>query len=456
MRIRVLNRLVVAAAAAAFVSGCAVATDPAGSGPAPSMSDRGQVAAVARAGYPDVPAIRSRLSALIASPVDADAAVKIALLANPDLHRVYFDLRIPAEAIVAAIDATGPEDGVEIRFVERALGGLRRSSAEVESLNFESAKLAAAGEIARLALDVRKAHAAAVGATQVANLVDEAKMASEAAAELGRRMARVGNWPRLNEFRESAALGEASVQAARARQAALVARNRLTRLLGVWGEEARYRLPDALPGLPEALPAIADPEASALAQRYDLRALLIEIAAEVREFELDGYDNGSVSVGEFRDVTIGRPLGSGGVERKMRVPVFDLSAQANFGKQARFMTLVNQTSRLSISVRADAREAYVAYRTAHDIARHYSAHMLPLQTRIMDESVLRYNGMLQSVFDLLADARQRTAVQVAAVEALRDFWIASADLRGALVGGGYAGGMPAAAVPGGGAAAPGH
>lgn len=454
MRIRAFNRLVVAAAAAAFVSGCAVATNSVGSGPTPSLSDRGQVAAAARAGYPDVPAIRSRLSALISSPVDVDAAVKIALLANPDLHRIYFDLRIPAESVVAAIDATGPEDGVEIRFVERVLGGLRRSSAEVESLNFESAKLAAAGEIAKLALDVRKAHAAAVGATQVARLVDDAKMASEAAAELGRRMARVGNWPRLNEFRESAALGEASVQAARARQASLVARNRLTRLLGVWGEEAGYRLPDALPGLPEALPAIADPEALALAQRYDLRALLIEIAAEVREFELDGY--GSVTVGEFRDVAIARPLGSDGTERKMRVPVFDLSTQANFSKQARFMTLVNQTSRLSISVRADAREAYVAYRTAHDIARHYSTHMLPLQTRIMDESVLRYNGMLQSVFDLLADARQRTAVQVAAVEALRDFWIASADLRGALVGGGYAGGMPAAAVPGGGAAAPGH
>lgn len=454
MRIRALNRLVVAAAAAAFVSGCAVATDPAG--PAPSMSNRGQVATVARAGYPDVPAIRSRLSALISSPVGADAAVKIALLANPNLHRVYFDLRISAESVVAALDATGPEDGVEIRFVERVLGGLRRSSAEVESLNFESAKLAAAGEIARLALDVRKAHAAAVGAAQVANLVDEAKMASEAAAELGRRMARVGNWPRLNEFRESAALGEASVQAARARQASLVARNRLTRLLGVWGEEARYRLPDALPGLPEALPAIADPEALALAQRYDLRALMIEIAAEIREFELDGYDKGGVPVSEFRDVPAGRLLGSDGTERRLRVPVFDLSTQASFGKQGRFMALVNRTSRLSIDVRADAREAYVAYRTAHDIARHYATHMLPLQTRIMDESVLRYNGMLQSVFDLLADARQRTAVQVAAVEALRDFWVASADLRGALVGGGYAGGMPAAAVPGGGAAAPGH
>jgi outer membrane protein TolC len=454
MRIRALRGLLVAASAASFVAGCAVATGP--SSVAPSMPDPGQVAAESRAGYPDVPAIRSRLSSLISGTVDADAAVRVALLASPDLHRIYFDLRIPPETILAAIDATGPEDAVELRFVERALGELRRSSSEVEALNFETAKLAAAGEIARLALDVRKAHAAAVGATHVARLVEESRVASEAAAELGRRMARVGNWPRLNEFRESAALGEASVQAARARQASLVARNRLTRLLGVWGEDTRYRLPETLPGLPDALPTIADPEALAVAQRYDLRALTIEIAAEVREFELDGYDKASVTVSEFREMPVGRALGAGAPERRVRVPIFDLSAQAGAAKQARFMALVNQASRLSINVRADAREAYVAYRTAFDIARHYSTHMLPLQTRIMDENVLRYNGMLQSVFELLADARQRTAVEVAATEALRDLWIADADRRGALIGGGYAGAMPAASVPGGGAAAPGH
>jgi hypothetical protein len=48
--------------------------------------------------------------------------------------------------------------------------------------------------------------------------------------------------------------------------------------------------------------------------------------------------------------------------------------------------------------------------------------------------VLRYNGMLIGVFELLADARTQIASVNAAIEALRDFWIAQADLDMALIG----------------------
>jgi outer membrane protein TolC len=48
--------------------------------------------------------------------------------------------------------------------------------------------------------------------------------------------------------------------------------------------------------------------------------------------------------------------------------------------------------------------------------------------------VLRYNGMLIGVFELLADARTQIASVNASIEALRDFWIAQADLDMALIG----------------------
>jgi hypothetical protein len=48
--------------------------------------------------------------------------------------------------------------------------------------------------------------------------------------------------------------------------------------------------------------------------------------------------------------------------------------------------------------------------------------------------VLRYNGMLISVFELLADARQQVASVNAYIAALRDFWIADATLQLALTG----------------------
>ena len=45
-----------------------------------------------------------------------------------------------------------------------------------------------------------------------------------------------------------------------------------------------------------------------------------------------------------------------------------------------------------------------------------------------------YNGMLIGVFELLADARVQIAGVNAAIESLRDFWIAQADLDMALIG----------------------
>jgi len=48
--------------------------------------------------------------------------------------------------------------------------------------------------------------------------------------------------------------------------------------------------------------------------------------------------------------------------------------------------------------------------------------------------VLRYNGMLIGVFELLADARLQIASVQASIDALRDFWLADADLDAALVG----------------------
>ena len=48
--------------------------------------------------------------------------------------------------------------------------------------------------------------------------------------------------------------------------------------------------------------------------------------------------------------------------------------------------------------------------------------------------LLRYNGMLVGVFELLADARAQIGAVVAAIEAQRDFWLADAALNAALAG----------------------
>jgi hypothetical protein len=60
--------------------------------------------------------------------------------------------------------------------------------------------------------------------------------------------------------------------------------------------------------------------------------------------------------------------------------------------------------------------------------------IVPLRQRIRDENVLRYNGMLIGVFELLADARAQIASVNSAIDARREFWLADADLQMAMLG----------------------
>ena len=120
------------------------------------------------------------------------------------------------------------------------------------------------------------------------------------------------------------------------------------------------------------------------------------------------------------------------------------------------MQAVNRTIETAVEARSEVRETYSAYRTAFDLARHYRDEIVPLRKRISEEVLLRYNGMLMSVFELLADSREQVTAVNAAIETLRDFWIAEADMQMALTGRSpgaaplLRGGAPGAAAPVGG------
>ena len=89
---------------------------------------------------------------------------------------------------------------------------------------------------------------------------------------------------------------------------------------------------------------------------------------------------------------------------------------------------------MAVQARSEAREAYHGWRTAYDVAKHYRDEIVPLRRFINEEIVLRYNGMLASVWDLLSDARMNIAAVNASMEAQRDFWLADTDLQLTLTG----------------------
>ncbi len=99
---------------------------------------------------------------------------------------------------------------------------------------------------------------------------------------------------------------------------------------------------------------------------------------------------------------------------------------------------MSRVAETALNARSEVRQAYTGYRTAFDTAKHYREEIVPLRKRISEENVLRYNGMLISVFELLADAREQVAAVNAAIDATRDYWLAETELQAAMTGAGSA------------------
>ena len=113
-----------------------------------------------------------------------------------------------------------------------------------------------------------------------------------------------------------------------------------------------------------------------------------------------------------------------GFEIELELPLFDWGGAKVAQGRGDLHAVGAAASPRRPSTRArEVREAYSAYRDrVSTLARHYRDEIVPLRKRISEEKLLRYNGMLISVFELLADAREQVASVNAAIEALRDFW----------------------------------
>jgi outer membrane protein TolC len=388
-----------------------------------------------------------RVQALLARPLGPDEAVQVALLNHRGLQAAYAELGITQAEVVQAGRLPNPgfsfgrvTQGAEIE-LERGLHfNLARVLAwplvqRLEARRLAQAQTQVAQQVLALAGDTRKAWVQAVAAQEGVRYSRQVMQAAEASAELARRMAQVGNFNKLQQAREQAFYAEAALNLVRAQQQALATRERLTRLLGLWGEQTGFALPERLPDLPAQPREQPDIERTALAQRLDVAAARAGVEQTAQQLGLTRTTRfiNVLELGASRSSS-NEGHRQRGWEVGLELPLFDWGGARVARAEAVYMQAVHQAAQTAIDARSEVREAYGAYRAAWDIARHHREEIVPLRARISEENLLRYNGMLIGVFELLADARAQIASVHAAIDALRDFWIAQAELDMALVG----------------------
>lgn len=452
------TRLAIAALALIALSGCATFRNDGGFGPVEQVAkDRlGKQVTWARSDA-DRDAIDRRVTQLLEQPLSVDDAVQVALLNNRGLQASFAELGISDADMVQAGRLPNPGfsfgrltqgSGVEIdRSIQFNLARLLMLPMvnQIESRRLEQTRGAIALSVLSLASETRKAYYLAVAADETGRYMLQVQTAAEAGAELARRQTQAGNWNKLQQAREQSFYADAALNLARSEQTRGAARERLTRLMGLWGQQTQFRLPERLPDLPKAPNDLPDIEQTAMARRLDVQAAKLgteQLAQNLGLTRATRFVN-VLEVGVVRNSYRDAPS-ERGYTISVELPLFDWGDARVAKAEATYMQAVNRAAETAINARSEVRGAYANYRTSYDIARHFRDEIVPLKKRISEENQLRYNGMLIGVFELLADARSQITSVNGYIEALRDFWLAQADLDMALIGTPSMTAMPAA------------
>ncbi|AOI72449.1 TolC family protein [Burkholderia ubonensis] len=393
-------------------------------------------------------AVAKRTQELLAGPLTMDDAVQVALLNNRGLQASYAELglseadlvqagRLPNPGFTFSRTRAGNGDlSIGRTFSANVLGLLTLPFAtRIEGRRFEQTKLETADGMLKVAADARRAYVNAVAAEQAARYAEQVKDSADAGAELASRMRQAGNFSKLDYAREQAFYADSVAQLARTRQQAVAAREKLTRTMGVWGTGTQYALPERLPDLPKARPDLGDLESYAMQNRLDIQAAKLQtqgVASSLGLTKATRFIN-ALDVGYVNNYETDKGH-EHGYEINIEIPVFDWGGAKVARAEAIYMRSANQLARTAIDARSEVRESYSAYVTSYDVAKHYRDEVVPLRKTISDELLLRYNGMLASVFELLADSREQVGAVNSYIDSLKDYWLAETDLQQAVGG----------------------
>lgn len=412
----------------------------------------------------DAEAAKSRVKQLMAKKtIDADTAVQVALINNKGLQAAYADLGDSAAnawqstmlvnpKVSLGLTGKGTPGLAAYRTIEGMIAtnilalATQKRTIDIADTAFRKAELAAAMQTMQLAADTRRAWITAVASWETVTQLNRAQTAADAASELAKKLGEAGSLTQGGQAREHVFYAELAAQTAKARLEAKLAKEELTRLMGLWGGDADYQVPNRLPQLPKAMAKRDQIEAEALKRRVDLQMAKLDLEATAKSYNLTEATRYVTDLEIISGFETERTKDNGTVESETTgkadlefiIPIFD-SGEARMRKaELAYMRAANLLAEKAVNVRSEARSAYLAYRSNYDIARHYRNSVLPLRTKIEEESQLTYNGMISNTFELLADSREKVNSMLLAVNAKRDFWLSEANLAPAIYGGGAA------------------
>jgi cobalt-zinc-cadmium efflux system outer membrane protein len=402
---------------------------------------------------PASPGAANEVATLLHAPLTADSAARIALLNSATFQAALEELGAGAGALAQATTPENPELDLELLYPREGDEAPHVEVQVVQSLTsllaipwrrgiaragLAAGRWRAVAAAVDLAAEARVAFYHALAARQILTLQRAIAEAAGLSFELATRLHQAGNITDLALVQEQALLEQARLDLADAELAVKESRERLNATLGLWGEQTGWTISGDLEDIEHigAQPAdLGQLEADAVARSLALAELRAEAEAAAGAVGVARLSSWLPDIGA--GVGAQREEGSWhvGPALTLSLPLFDLGQGERATAWARLRQARLQYRGRAIEVRSEARAVGQRYQAAAARATRLRDVVLPLRQRILDETLLQYNAMNASPFELLVARQQQIQASRQYIESLRDAWIAHVAIQQLRAGG---------------------
>jgi outer membrane protein, heavy metal efflux system len=387
---------------------------------------------------------------LLRKPLTVDTAVQVALLNNRPLQATFEEIGLSAADLIEAATIPNPRVDLAIRFPDKPPSGtyidygaaidflsivmipLKKRVAKVQ---LEAAALRVGDATLELVSQVKTAFYSLQASQQLLRRFKLIVDTSAASLDLAQRQHEAGNITDVALAQQQASYSRSRLDVATTEAEIRRNREKLNRLLGLWGVDTDWQIAGELPEVPNSDLPIRGLERLAISQRLDLQAKYLRVTSQTKNlgltksFRLLGALNFGVNSERETDSQTRT-----GPTFAIELPIFN-QGQARIARgEAALRQAQDKLEALAIDVRSQIRELRDELATRRAIVRFYQDELLPGQRRILNESLINYNAMVIGNFELFTTKAEEARAEREYLEAVRDYWITRAELERAVGG----------------------
>ncbi|MEO6971603.1 MAG: TolC family protein [Chthoniobacterales bacterium] len=402
-------------------------------------------------GGPEDAQIEQGVQGLLRRQLTAGSAAQIALLNNRELQARFEEIGIAQADVIQAGLISNPNFSASFRFPDRPPSGSNIEYAIAQNFldllvlplrkRIANAQLAqtevhVADEVLKLAMEVKIAFYTAQARQQLLDRLRVITETNETAAEFTKRLHDAGNTSDLELANQQGSYEQSRLEVAQTELQVRRDRERLNRLLGLWGPQTNWTMADHLPELPGGEGSLRNLESRAVAQRLDLQAARMQLDLVGQSLALrtkTRYLPAGIKLGVD---TEREPDGQRvtGPTLDLELPIFN-QGQGEIAKlTAQYRQAQRELEAMAINIRSEVREARDQLVAARDLTSYIGKRLLPTQQQALNLTLQQYNFMLKGAYDLLLAKQNEVAAERSYIEAWRDYWIARAELERAVGG----------------------